>query len=259
MERLWTAAPAAVMPIAHDRHARSAFPFSPARRDHGGMMAPTSTALRDGLRVGRVADLTLRGWSGAVRGQVTWPSGAAGAAEPPPLLLCFPDAGDRTGRLARALCAAGDVVVLEIGLRTPPHEPSPAAFHDAVAALEWAADHGAELDADPARLAVAGDRTGGAVAGAMALHARDNWWPAVERQLLVHPVIDAWHPSVPYVSSLCSVPVAGVAPATVVSGGAPRDGGRRYSARLRRAGVEVDELRDDAELPVDLARALRGA
>lgn len=210
------------------------------------MIAPASTGPRAGHAV---ADLTLRGWSGRVPARVTWPS-TPPASDPPPLLLWFPDAAGGSG-LARAICRAAGVVVVEIALRPAPPEPSPAAFHDAVAALEWAADHGDELDADPARLVVAGERTGAAVAGAMALHARDNWWPAVERQLLVRPALDAWHPSVPYVSSLSSAPVAGVAPAMVVTG----DGGRRYAARLRRAGVAVHELPDETAL----LRALRAA
>jgi acetyl esterase len=150
-------------------------------------------------------------------------------------------------------------VVVSVILRTAPREPSPAAFHDAVAALEWAADHGSELDADPSRLLVAGEGTGAAVAGAMAMHARDNWWPGIARQILIHPVLGAWHPSVPYVSALHSAPVAGVAPATIVASAAPRDGGRVYAARLRGAGVEVDELRhaDPGAALADLARALR--
>jgi len=205
---------------------------------------------------GRVADLKLRGWSGPLRARVTWPAPASGS---PPLLLFFPDADDQGGELARPLCELGGVVLVSIALRSAPDEPSPAAFHDAVAALEWAADHGTELDADPARLLVAGEGTGAAVAGAMALHARDNWWPGITRQLLIHPVLDVWHPSVPYVSSLRSAPVAGVAPATIVAGAAPGNGGRRYAARLRAAGVEVEEIRRERPADASLASALAPA
>ena len=197
------------------------------------------------------ADLTLRGWSGRLRARVTWPS-TGPASGRSPLLLWFPDSQGASG-LGRAVGRAVGAVVMEIALRPAPREPTPTAFHDAVAALEWAADHGAELDADPGCLLVGGERTGAAVAGAMALHARDNWWPAVERQLLVRPLLDAWHPSVPYVSSLASVLVAGVAPATVVTGGS--EGGRHYAARLRGAGVAVDELAGETEL----LRAVRRA
>jgi alpha/beta hydrolase fold len=232
------------MPIAHNGHARSAFPFQGAPRDDAAMLAPMRTAPRDRLRAGRVADLQLRGWSGPLRARVTWPSAGDGS-DAPALALCFPDGSDDHGRLARAVRDPGGVVVLSVGLRSAPHEPSPDAFHDAVAALEWAADHGAELDADPGRLIVAGERAGAAVAAAMALHARDNWWPAVARQVLVHPALDAWHPSVPYVSGLRYASLGGVAPATVVTGAAPATGGWGYAARLRRAGVEVDVVVDE--------------
>jgi hypothetical protein len=249
---------AGVMPISHDGHAGSDFPFSRAAREDGGMLVPAPTAPPADPQVMRTADLTLRGWSAMLRARVVWP-GRACPAVAPPLLLCFPDAGDRSGGLARALCAGAGMVVLEVVLPTEPREPSPAAFHDAVAALEWAADHGDELDADPTRLVVAGERAGGAVAGAMALHARDNWWPAVERQLLVHPRLDAWHASVPYLSSLESAPVGGVAPAVVIAGDDAADGGHRYAARLRRAGVAVDVLPDGPARASALARAACGA
>ncbi|HSK38042.1 MAG TPA: alpha/beta hydrolase fold domain-containing protein, partial [Actinomycetota bacterium] len=62
-----------------------------------------------------------------------------------------------------------------------------AAVQDAATALEWAADHAAELDADPARLLVAGEGFGAGLAAAVCLHARDQGWPIVGRQLLLFP------------------------------------------------------------------------
>jgi acetyl esterase/lipase len=66
----------------------------------------------------------------------------------------------------------------------------------------------------------------------------------------------------PAFSDLCPAPsaVAGAAPATIVTGGAPRDDGRGYAATLRDAGVEVRQLVNDARraLPLhELARALQ--
>ena len=49
-----------------------------------------------------------------------------------------------------------------------------AALADATAAVEWAADHAAELDADPGRLLVGGEGTGAWLATAVALEARDD-------------------------------------------------------------------------------------
>jgi hypothetical protein len=54
--------------------------------------------------------------------------------------------------------------------------------------------------------------------------------------------------------------VTGAAPATIVTGNARHDDGRRYAAMLRGAGVEVRELVSDARrtpLLHELARAVR--
>jgi acetyl esterase len=114
--------------------------------------------------------------------------------------------------------------VLSVGC--DPADPGPGAQ-----VLEWAAEHAAELGADPGRLLVGGQDAGGTAAAALALEARARGWPPVARQVLISA-----GPVAPRAA-------AGVAPATVVtvrhhSGG---DEGR-YAAWLRRAGVEVDEL-----------------
>lgn len=130
-----------------------------------------------------------------------------------------------------------------------PDDPYPVAFHDATIATEWAADHAAELDADPGRLLVAGQGTGGGLAAAVARYARDHGWPTITRQVLIHPYEDpppGGPPAYdPYLLPLSSPTAAGVAPATVVTAGRGplHDQGRRYAERLRRAGVGVDELK----------------
>jgi hypothetical protein len=101
-----------------------------------------------------------------------------------------------------------------------------------LATLRWISDHVGEFGADGDHILVAG----GARAAILVMAARDGGWPVVRRQLLVHPRFTVWHP----------MPrnVAGAPRATVVSA-AGLDDGRRYAARLRVAGVEVDEVRDD--------------
>ena len=54
-------------------------------------------------------------------------------------------------------------------------------FHDASSALEWCADHGAELGGDPRRLIVAGERSAAGLVAALAREARDRGWPPIER------------------------------------------------------------------------------
>jgi acetyl esterase len=204
----------------------------------------------------RVAALRLRSRTGALQARVAWP---APADVPPALLVFFPDPGRDASSLCRALCRLAGVVLLSAPPRFGPAEPASTAFADAAEVLGWAADHAEELDADPARLLVGGQAAGAALAAAVALHARDQWWPAIGRQVLIHPQLDAWRPSVPYASSLRTASVAGAPPATVVSG-ARGDGGRAFAARLRDAGVDVEELQHDegvdSSLLADVARSL---
>jgi hypothetical protein len=190
----------------------------------------------------RTAELRLRSRTGPLQAHVAWPEPGD---RPPALLVFFSDPGDDAGGLCRAFCTQAGVVVLSAPPRFGPAEPASTAFDDAAAVLGWAADHAEELDADPGRLVVCGERAGAALAAAVTLHARDQWWPAIARQVLIHPELDAWRASVAYASSLRTAPLAGAAPATVVCGEAGSDGGRAFATRLREAGVEVDELRHD--------------
>jgi acetyl esterase/lipase len=156
----------------------------------------------------RSAQLRLRGGGGLL----VWP-----AAVPSGLMILLVDAGETESgeRLCRALSQALGVIALCRGL------------DDGATAIEWAADHAAQLGAEGARLLLAGVHGGAGVAAALAVRARDDGWPDIARQLLIHPRFDGPPPS----------RLAGVAPATVV-------GDRAYAARLREAGVPVDELDD---------------
>ncbi|MBO2448980.1 alpha/beta hydrolase fold domain-containing protein [Actinomadura barringtoniae] len=107
----------------------------------------------------------LRGFAGPVRGRVQWPE-----VRNPALLVYF-HLGPSNRDTARP-----DAVVLDVCL-DPPYET---ALRDAAAVLGWAADHGSELGADPARLLVAGAGEGAVIAVAVALQARDEGWPEVE-------------------------------------------------------------------------------
>ena len=204
----------------------------------------------------RVADLQLRSRTGPLHAQVAWP---AEEDLPPALLIFFSDAERDATSLCRALCAHAGVVVLAVAPRSVPADPASTAFDDATTVLGWAADHAAELDADPARLVVAGQGAGAALAAATALHARDEWWPAIGCQLLIHPQLDAWQASVPYASSLRTAPLAGAPPATVVWGSPFGDSGRDFAARLRSARVEVEEVHDSGIAPASLGSTLAQA
>ena len=158
----------------------------------------------------READLSLRAASDFVRLRVIWPPDLDDGGPIVLLLWERPSVFE----MAEALALEGGTVVL--ALQT-------SALDVATIALEWAGDHAASLGANPGRLFVAG----GGLAATAALHARDEGWPPLARQLLSGPERSGWPPA--------DASLAGVAPAIVVE--APV-----YAGRLRAAGVEVEEL-----------------
>ncbi|HEX6567862.1 MAG TPA: alpha/beta hydrolase fold domain-containing protein [Acidimicrobiales bacterium] len=219
----------------------------------------------------RVADVQLRGRTGPLATRVYWPAPPESGLRPA-LLVLFPAGGsvaeglDRADAVCRAVCRYVRVVVLAVSHRPAGQRFQAAALEDALTATGWAADHAAELGADPGRLLVAGEAAGGRLAAAVALHARDDGWPPVTRQVLIRPELGAGHASSPrggrdrHALPLEASSLKGVAAATVVTADhGPRfDDGRKYAALLRHAGVDVDELRDDG-LPHDGASAPAGS
>ncbi|MFG2499494.1 alpha/beta hydrolase [Streptomyces sp. NPDC048441] len=114
-----------------------------------------------------------------------------------PLIVFFHGGGwvlcdlDTHDGLCRELAARTGAVVVSADYRRAPEHPFPAADDDAYAVTEWAADHARELGCDPARLVVAGDSSGGNLAAATALRARDTGGgPPIAAQLLMYPVLD---------------------------------------------------------------------
>jgi hypothetical protein len=158
----------------------------------------------------READLSLRAARDFVRPRVIWP---ADPVDGSPIAVVVWER-ESVFELAEAVSADGGVIAL--ALQT-------AELDLATIALEWAGDHADLLGADPSHLLVAG----GGLAAKAALHARDEGWPPLVRQLLFGPERAGWPP--------VDASLAGVAPATVVD--APG-----YAGRLREAGVEVEEL-----------------
>ena len=92
--------------------------------------------------------------------------------------------------LCSTVSRAVGAVVVSVDYRLAPADPFPAAVEDAYAALEWCAGHGAELGADPSRLAVMGDSAGGNLAAVVCLLARDRSGPAIAQQTLIYPATD---------------------------------------------------------------------
>ncbi len=90
----------------------------------------------------------------------------------------------------QAACGELGAVVVSVEYRLAPEHPFPAALHDCYAALCWIAANAAELGIDSARIVIAGQSAGAALAAATTLYARDHGGPAPCFQLLEIPVMD---------------------------------------------------------------------
>lgn len=82
------------------------------------------------------------------------------------------------------------VVVVSVAYRLAPEHPFPAGLEDCYAVLLWAARHTGELGVDAARIGVGGESSGGGLAAAVTLLARDRRGPQPCFQCLVSPELD---------------------------------------------------------------------
>lgn len=128
------------------------------------------------------------------------PDAPAGGAAKRPLLVYFHGGGWVLGShhthdaVARALCAGGEVAVLNVHYRLAPEAPFPAAVDDALAAFRWAYEHADDLGIDAERIAVAGDSAGGNLAAVVAQECARSGEATPAAQLLFVPVTDLTMP-----------------------------------------------------------------
>jgi acetyl esterase len=177
--------------------------------------------------------------------------------------------------LARKLAERTSCAVALVGYRLAPEHRYPTAADDCTAAVNWVAEHLADLTGrDDVPHIVAGDSAGGNLAAVVARRARDGGGPPLALQVLVYPVTDAdlgrgsyvdpenqllltresmvwfWDHYVPDparraepdASPLRATDLHGLPPAVVLTAehDVLRDEGEAYAAALEAAGVPVD-------------------
>jgi acetyl esterase len=231
--------------------------------------------------IASVENRAVPGPAGDIPVRIYTPTGEA----PRPLLVYYHGGGWTIGTLdvadkpCRALAAATSSVVVSVDYRMGPEHKFPAAVEDCYAATRWAADHAAELGADPERLVVIGDSAGGNLAAVISLIARERGGPRIAYQVLIYPVTDyafdtpsyeqnadgymltreamRWFwgnylsseadGAHPHASPLRASELAGLPPALVVTCEFDplRDEGEAYGQRLGEAGVAVKVSRYD--------------
>ena len=145
------------------------------------------------LPLGNIEARGIAGPGGDLPLRIYTPKGTG----PFPLIVFFHGSGfvicslDTHDMMCRLLCAGVGAVVVSVDYRLAPEHKFPAAADDCLAGARWAGEHAAELNADPARIALAGDSAGGNLAAVTALRLRDEGGPPVAAQLLIYPVTDA--------------------------------------------------------------------
>jgi len=225
---------------------------------------------------------TIDGPGGKLPIRLYTPHGAG----PFPLLVFFHGSGFVLCSLAthdgmcRNLCAGAACIVASVDYRLAPEHKFPAGIDDCLHATRWAAAHAAELGADPACIAVAGDSAGANMAAVTALRLRDEGGPGLCGQLLLYPVTDYHTPGTPsyeenaegygltrdtmkwfwghylsdasqrahpHASPLRAPDLSGLPPALVITAEYDplRDEGERYAGKLRTAGVSTALTRYD--------------
>jgi acetyl esterase len=97
---------------------------------------------------------------------------------------------DSHDSICRRLARDTGAVVASVDFRRAPEHRFPGPVEDVFASLKWLHENATDLAIDPRRIAIAGDSSGGNLAGAAALMARDRGGPPIAFQALLYPVTD---------------------------------------------------------------------
>ena len=158
------------------------------------VLTGAQTSVRVVLHPADVSERTISFDGQSVPLKIVRPAGVSGVL---PAFLFFHGGGWVIGdfptheRFVRDLVHASGAVAIFVDYSLSPEVHYPVAINQAYAALQWVAQHGAEIGVDGSRLAVAGNSAGGNIAASVALQAKLHAGPALKCQVLFWPVTDA--------------------------------------------------------------------
>ena len=139
-----------------------------------------------------VGDRSISGPNGKIPIRIYSPAGPG----PFPILVFYHGGGwvlgnlDSADGLCRFLTNAAGCVLVSVNYSHAPEHKFPVPAEDAYTGAQWVAQNATSLNGDATRIAVGGMSSGGNLAAAVALMARDRGTPAISFQMLVVPVLD---------------------------------------------------------------------
>jgi len=140
--------------------------------------------------VAKVEDRQIAVNDGEISVRIYTPSGEG----PFPLFMYYHGGGWVIGDLetadagCRLLAEKTGRIVVSVAYRLAPEFRFPVPLEDSYAALCWASDHSAELNAIGDDIVVGGDSAGGNLATAVAIVSLENNGPSITAQALIYPV-----------------------------------------------------------------------
>jgi len=198
---------------------------------------------------------------------------------PAPALVYFHGGGFVLGNIeicdpfCRALANRSGCVVIAVNYQKAPEHKFPVPLEDCYVATQWVVQWAETLKLDARRIGVIGDSSGGNLAAAVTLKARDENGPAIAWQTLIYPALRGSADSAsarehasgytlersgmeyfwnhythspadandPLCAPLAADSLAGLPPALILCAEFDPllDDGREYAARLEAAGVDV--------------------
>lgn len=163
--------------------------------DARGVLSAVQASASPEIAPADIEDRTLAvGPGGATNVRVVRPAGVRGTL---PVIVYIHGGGWVLGdkqthdRLVRELAAGVQAILVFVDYDRSPESRYPGAIEQAYAVVRHVAENPVDYDADPARIAIAGDSVGGNMAAAVTLMAKERGGPAFRAQLLFYPVTDA--------------------------------------------------------------------